>query len=118
MNNKQLQAMRQLLFLTTNEAAEYIGGCTQRTWQRWEKSDVSVPNDVAEKVQHLICERAAKVEALEELLLDAGEHDAYINYHTTFEDYEQKHQGATVLDWKMSQSIAAEFYANDFADLG
>lgn len=50
MNKTELKLMRKLLFFSVAEAAEDIGGVSARAWQRWEKGDRPLPEDVAQKM--------------------------------------------------------------------
>ena len=53
MTPETLQALRRLLFFTTAEAAELIGGVSERSWQYWESGKRTIPDDVIETVAHL-----------------------------------------------------------------
>ena len=53
MNGTTLKALRTLLFFTPPEAADLIGGVTERSWRYWENNGRPVPDDVAEKMTGL-----------------------------------------------------------------
>lgn len=113
MNNKELQSARCMFFLTVSEAAKHIGRVSPRTWQRWEKSDSNVPEDVAEKMHQLACERNDLIflaKALADKKITSG-----ILYEMTLADYQQAYPSATLLDWRLSQCVAAYFFIENDA---
>lgn len=57
MTNTELKALRRLFFLDVTEAAQFIGNCHVRTWQRWEQGTRSIPDDVVKMMNLLIEER-------------------------------------------------------------
>lgn len=57
MTNIELKALRRLFFLDVAEAAQFIGNCHVRTWQRWEQGTRSIPDDVIKMMNLLIEER-------------------------------------------------------------
>ncbi len=65
MNNAELHALRNLLFLSVEEAAEHIGGVTRRSWFYWEAGKWPVPDDVADKLRALLLIRAQMIEGME-----------------------------------------------------
>lgn len=54
MTNIELEALRRLLFFSQAEAADLIGQCAHRTWQRWESGDRNVPCRIADAIVELI----------------------------------------------------------------
>lgn len=63
MKNTELEALRRLLFFSQAEAAELIGGCAHRTWQRWESGDRHIPDRIAEQIQELVAWRGRALDA-------------------------------------------------------
>jgi hypothetical protein len=57
MSPTTLQALRRLLFFSRPEAAELIGGVTERSWNYWEEGKRPVPADVTKSIQHLVAWR-------------------------------------------------------------
>lgn len=53
MTNTELKALRRFFFLDVAEAAQFIGDCHIRTWQRWEQGTRSIPEDVIEMINLL-----------------------------------------------------------------
>lgn len=116
MNNRELQALRKLFFLSVTEAAEHIGGVSARSWQHWESGKYSVPDDVSKKMNDLANHRLNMIEACEEVM---NEHDlsTNIDYDISFESYESRHSGSSLIDWRMAQSVASYFLGERTANL-
>jgi hypothetical protein len=57
MTNTELKALRRLFFLDVAEAAQFIGNCHVRSWQRWEQGVRAIPEDVIKMMNLLIEER-------------------------------------------------------------
>jgi DNA-binding transcriptional regulator YiaG len=57
MTNTELKALRRLFFLDVAEAAQFIGNCHVRSWQRWEQGTRAIPGDVVKMMNLLIEER-------------------------------------------------------------
>lgn len=105
MNNKELQAARRLLFLYASEAAEHIGGVTDRSWRRWEDGSNPVPADVQKVIYELL---DARKQMINEIL--SGEKVACV-YHMKFKRYADTAEDEAVVGWRLSQSVAAEIMA-------
>ena len=126
MNNKELHAARTLLMLTTNEAAIHVAGLggkkPARGWQRWESGERAVPDYVPEKMRQLLDKRLLMIEETESLIDEITEKEGApdrieISYYRTIEEYQADHRESTLLDWRLSQSVAAYFYCEFMADL-
>ena len=127
MNNKELHAARTLLMLTTNEAAIHVAGLggnkPARGWQRWESGDRKIPDYVSEKMHQLLDKRLLMVEETESLIEEITQNEGSppdkieISYYKTPEEYQADHHESTLLDWRLSQSVAAYFYCEYMADL-
>lgn len=111
MNNKELQALRKLFFLSAAEAAEHIGGVSARSWQFWESGKYSIPDDVAGRMLQLAQRRLNMIETCEDLM---NEHTEAIEvtqqYYIALESFTARHPGATLIDWRIAQSVSAYFY--------
>ena len=114
MTNKELQALRKLFFLSTTEAAEHIGGVSPRSWQHWEAGKYQVPDDVAEKINDLADRRLTMIETCDDLM---NEHDLVsdFEYDLSFDQYRSRHAEASVIDWRLSQSVSAYFLGERIA---
>lgn len=111
MNNKELQALRKLFFLSAAEAAEHIGGVSARSWQYWEDGKYTVPDDVSVKMLHLAQHRLNIIMTCEDLMNEHPDaHEVTQQYYMTLESYTARYPGATLVDWRVAQSVAAFFY--------
>ena len=111
MNNKELQALRKLFFLSAAEAAEHIGGVSARSWQFWESGKYSIPDDVAAKMMQLVQHRMDMIKTCEDLMKEhPGASEITQQYYMTMESFDVPHKGATLIDWRLAQSVAAYFY--------
>lgn len=63
MTNIELKALRRLFFLDVSEAAQFIGGCHVRSWQRWEQGTRRIPDDVI-KMMNLLREDRQEILAM------------------------------------------------------
>jgi hypothetical protein len=115
LNNKELQAVRLVLFLSTAEAAVHIGDGSQRNWQRWERGEFKVPQDVCDKIFSIIELRIDMMQTMEELALAVGDSD--VCYFLSFESYLEHNKEGDLLDWRLRQSVASELFINDFCSL-
>lgn len=57
MTNIELKALRRLFFLDVADAAQFIGNCHVRTWQRWEQGTRAIPDDVVKIMNQFKDER-------------------------------------------------------------
>ncbi|MGL5103050.1 MAG: DUF1870 family protein [Plesiomonas sp.] len=110
MNNNELKQLRRLLFLEVSDAAALIGECEARTWQRWEKGDRSVPNDVADKMQMLALTRT------ERLQVEFDSNDVNYCYFETYDEYKDAGGSGNELMWRLAQSISAVLLCEREAD--
>lgn len=115
MNNKELQAIRKLLMLDVSEAAELIGKVAPRSWQYWEAGRSPVPADVECEMQDLLAIRTQMMDAVDDKIA-AGE-ALKLPFYGSFEQYQLDNPEGTHLSWRLSQSVAALYYAEGHADL-
>lgn len=111
MTNKELQALRRALFISTKEAAEHIGKVSVRGWQHWEKGTYAIPDDVSIQILNLSEKRMNMIEACEEIIHEKDADEVYVDYHMNFDDYLKKHPGDTLIDFRLTQSVAACLFA-------
>lgn len=110
MTNTELKQLRTLLFLDVTEAAQYIGDCEPRTWQRWEKGDRAVPADVAQTMQMLALTR------VDMLQVENDTADPMYQYFAEYEDFKAV-TGASVLKWRLAQSVSAQLVSEQQAKI-
>lgn len=115
MNNKELQAIRKLLMLDVSEAAELIGKVAPRSWQYWEAGRSPVPLDVESEMQDLLAVRAQLMDAVDEQI--AGGDVIKLPFYASFEQYAADNPDGTHLGWRLSQSVAALYFAEGHAEL-
>ena len=110
MNHKELQALRKLFFLSVAEAAEHIGGVSARSWQFWESGKYSIPEDVADKMLQLAQRRLNMIETCEDLINENPEaEETTQQYYSSLESFAARYPAATMIDWRLAQSVAAYF---------
>ncbi len=110
MNNKELQALRKLFFLSVAEAAEHIGGVSARSWQFWESGKYSIPEDVADRMLKLAQRRLNMIETCEDLINENHEVEEITQqYYSSLESFAARYPAATMIDWRLAQSVAAYF---------
>lgn len=115
MNNKELQASRKLLMLDVSEAAEDIGKVSPRTWQYWESGRNAVPADVEREMLDLLSQRTEMMKPLD-AALERGERPA-IAFHQRYEDFRRANCRGSLVEWRLSQSVAALYFAQGYVDL-
>lgn len=110
MTNKDLEALRRYFFLSVSEAAAYIGGVTPRTWQRWEAGKYPIPRNVKLRMARLAVYMQKNA-----ALFGSTASNAIVEFGMTFERYQQIHPQATVVDWRISESITARYVGENLA---
>lgn len=96
MKGFELKIARELLGLSTTEAAEHIGKVNRRAWLYWESSERNVPADVASIMQRLV----SRHREIMQIALSQEIEKMNVIYYGTPEFCEN------VLDWRFSQSLA------------
>lgn len=109
MNHIELKTARKLLNLSIEDAAENIGGVSQRSWKYWENGERPIPQDVERNINFLLDRRKEVIKTVQQKMLNDKadlKHIAVIYYPTP--DHCE-----SVLDWRFSQSIATTL-AHDY----
>lgn len=70
MNGETLRAARLLLHFMQSEAAEHIGGVTERSWHHWETGNRKVPADVERRAIDLLHWRSQALVAASKQIAD------------------------------------------------
>lgn len=96
MTNTELKALRRLFFLDVSEAAEFIGDCHVRTWQRWEQGARRIPDDVIKMMNLLKEDRQEILFRLQNNITDKNANN--------------------VLHTRLIESVQAELLAKGFID--
>lgn len=111
MTNLELKQLRQLLFLSQSEAAEHIAQVETRTWQRWEKGDRAIPLGITQQMQMLALTRY-------ELLSVEPDFSHYnYQYFDSIDEYAQISGVRSVINWRLSQSVAAQLFSEKSASI-
>ncbi|WP_186373068.1 YdiL family protein [Yersinia frederiksenii] len=117
MNYLELQALRQIFFMSYEEAANYIAGDKDtEMWQQWEKGEQDIPAAVIETLTLMNEKRKKKINAI----LKKINNRIGNNTMRFFPDYEEFHAvyaDGDFLEWKVYQSVAAELYSHDLERL-
>ena len=111
MTNYELKQLRKLLFIEVTEAAEFIGQCEPRTWQRWENGDRGIPLDVEQDMQQLALTR------LERLGFECDELDCNYRYFDSYDEYKSAGGGGNKLMWRLAQSVATALLCDKQAEI-
>lgn len=117
MNHLELQALRQLFFMTVEESSAYISHDSNlATWQQWERGEGEIPAEVIETFKQMIIKRKAHINAI----IDKINSRIGNNTMRFFPDYASflvVYSEGDYLQWKIYQSVAAQLYAYDLERL-
>ncbi|ELO1828346.1 DUF1870 family protein [Vibrio cholerae] len=100
MNHLQLKQIRQLLFLSTKEAAS-LSSATIRSWQRYEDGTRSFPKEVKSKMIKLIEKR-------NRLISNFDESNPNCRFFETLDAFWEAGGRGDLIDWRIAQSVSAE----------
>ena len=103
MTHSELQAIRKVLMLDVSEAAKFIGKVSTRTWQYWESGAKPIPDDVVSIMKELIIKRGQSINAYLE------NNSLIKHYYHEYSSYKEANLNATVIDWRLHQSIYTFF---------
>lgn len=117
MNHLELQALRQLFFMTVEESANYIShDGNVAAWHQWENGESEVPAAIIATFTQMITKRKAHINAI----IDKINNRIGNNTMRFFPDYASFlaiYSQGDYLEWKVYQSVAAELYAYDLERL-
>lgn len=115
MNNLELQALRKLFMLDVSEAAEFIGKVSPRSWQYWEAGRSLVPQDVSNQMTDYAQIRDDLLaRRLEQCIPDER---IKLNFYQNIDEFEATTGKRNVVMWRLTQSVAAQLYAEGLAEL-
>lgn len=109
-----LQALRRLLFFSRPEAAELVGGVTERSWNFWESGDRPIPADVIERINDLVLWRESAIHAATHQILDAdipANTDVYLVWYDKLDDW-MSLPGRKPELWRPQCSVVAQICAD------
>lgn len=117
MNHLELQALRQLFFMTVEECATYISPDNNlATWQQWERGESEIPATIIDTFTKMIKKRKNHINAI----IDKINNRIGNNTMRFFPDYASflaVYAQGDYLEWKIYQSVAAQLYAYDLERL-
>ena len=117
MNHLELQALRQLFFMSIAEAATYISGDSNvTTWQRWEKGEFAIPPVVSEKLQEMNNKRRERLNAIIEKINNRIGNNT-MRFFTDYDAFREVYPDGDYLEWKIYQSVASELYSDHLEHL-
>jgi hypothetical protein len=116
-----LQALRRLLFFSVPEAAEHIGGVTERSWRKWEDGDRAIPQDVIDRIGEMVAWRTRALAEAESAMTDArramrsASHDEgaapTVTWYATPEAWARAEGKKAASMWRPHCSVVAELCA-------
>ncbi|EGD6457190.1 DUF1870 family protein [Salmonella enterica] len=116
MNNLELIACRQMLFMDIAEAATVIGGVGQRTWRYYEAARSPIPKTLIEKMTNIL---ECRELLLQRMTQEAEEYRAkgqgrqVVPFYLTFDEYQKETGLDDVLGFRLDQSVKASLYLRD-----
>ena len=120
LNRTEIQAIRRLLFLSVVEAGRNVAidethpnGVAANTWQKWEKGEKPIPERIGEQLKSLLLRREAEILRIEYNARNGSPFFAlwYENRADCLPFFKRENNELSVVDWKLSQSIASEIAA-------
>ncbi|WP_145576698.1 YdiL family protein [Yersinia alsatica] len=117
MNNLELQALRQLFFMSYDEAANYIAGDKNtKMWQQWENGEQEIPASVVETMTFMNEKRKERVNAIIKKINNRIGNNT-MRFFPDYKEFHAVYADADFLEWKIYQSVAAELYSHDLERL-
>ncbi|EFP1691913.1 DUF1870 family protein [Salmonella enterica subsp. enterica serovar Thompson] len=110
--NVELQAFRKLFQMDIKFAAE-LAGCSVQSWYGWEKGETVVPERIGELMDHIQALYIDELASMENAIREHNDRCA-LRYYETFELFAKHYpRRANLLDWKISQVIAARLLGDE-----
>lgn len=108
--------------LDIREAAELIGECSPRSWQRWESGKVPIPQHIATKMLNLVQARNNIIKGVwnRHCAETSGTNNTWlqVRYYHSFDEHKQDFPHESKVRWRIYQSaIAALFSEKDDIEL-
>lgn len=124
MNHLELQALRQLFFMTVEEAAAHIApnntsSSSQHNvddWYQWETGTAEIPAAVIDTLTDMNQKRKARLTAIIEKI-NARIGNNTMRFFPTYDAFRAVYTEGDFLEWKIYQSVAAELYAHNLERL-
>ncbi|PWC16981.1 DUF1870 domain-containing protein [Brenneria roseae subsp. roseae] len=117
MNHLELQALRQLFFMSIDEAANYIAGDKNtEMWQRWEKGEQDIPPSVIETLTLMNKKRKERINAIIEKINNRIGNNT-MRFFPDYDAFRSVYTEGDYLEWKIYQSVATELYSHNLERL-
>lgn len=96
--------IRDLLSLSVEEAAQYIGeNVSVGDWLDWESNRVPVPEYVAKRIGDI----NLRHQRLIKMMAESQDHSSFIlSHYMTFEDYQAAHPAESFIDWVVAKHVS------------
>ncbi|EOE7566759.1 DUF1870 family protein [Salmonella enterica] len=110
--NVELQAFRKLFQMDVKFAAE-LAGCTVQSWYGWERGETPVPDRIGELMDQM---QALYIDELASVEIAVRKHNGRcaLRYYETFELFAKHNpRRADLIDWKLSQVVAARLLGDE-----
>ncbi|QTF07330.1 YdiL family protein [Brenneria izadpanahii] len=117
MNHLELQALRQLFFMSVDEAANYIAGDNNtEMWRQWEKGEKGIPLSVIDTLTLMNKKRKERINAIIEKINNRIGNNT-MRFFPDFDAFRSVYIEGDYLEWKIYQSVAAELYSHNLERL-
>lgn len=117
MNPLELQALRQLFFMSIDEAATYIAnGAESETWRLWESGAQPIPTEVIDTLMLMNKKRKQRLDAIIEKINNRIGNNT-MRFFPDYADFRTVYTDGDYIEWKIYQSVAAELYAHNLERL-
>lgn len=117
MNHLELQALRQLFFMTVEEAAAHIAhNESADVWRQWETGAREIPAAVIDTLSAMNQKRKARLTAIIEKI-NARIGNNTMRFFPEYAAFRAVYTEGDFLEWKIYQSVAAELYAHNLERL-
>ena len=117
MNHLELQALRQLFFMSIEEAATYIAGDKNtEAWRRWEKGEQDIPRAVIDTLTLMNQKRRQRFDAIVEKINNRIGNNT-MRFFTDYSSFHAVYTEGDYLEWKVYQSVATELYSHNLERL-
>lgn len=117
MNQLELKALRQLFFMSIEEAATYIANSTEsECWRLWESGSLPIPSEVIDTLTLMNKKRKQRLNAIIEKINNRIGNNT-MRFFSDYEDFRTVYTEGDYIEWKIYQSVAAELYAKNLERL-
>ncbi|ATA22783.1 hypothetical protein BIY26_20505 [Brenneria goodwinii] len=117
MNHLELQALRQIFFMSIDEASTYIAGDeNSERWRQWEKGEQDIPLSVIKILTLMNTKRKERINAIIEKINNRIGNNT-MRFFPDYDAFRAVYIEGDYLEWKIYQSVAAELYSHNLERL-